>query len=78
MHITLYDACMVSLIIISTIGIVWSGFAMSRHSREIRVYKQVRVEFPFNKWPKVLEPKNLPPWIQRVAAYFLPIPKKEG
>jgi hypothetical protein len=80
MHIAFYDAAIVTLIVVSTIGAIWAGFKMSRHSREIRVYQQVRLEYPLGVWPhlpKWNEPKKFPAWLVKVADYFLPIPKKE-
>jgi hypothetical protein len=78
MHGTQYDVSITLLIVVSAIAAVWSGYAMSKHSREIRVYKQLRAEFPFNKWPNIMKPKSFPQWVTKLAAYFLPISKKGG
>jgi hypothetical protein len=72
-----YDVTMITLIVGATVGAIWAGYKMSRHSREVRVYRQVQATAPFNVWPKVLQPKNLPQWMTKLATYLLPIPKKE-
>lgn len=80
MHITFYDVAMVTLATGATIGAAWAGFQMSRHSREIRVYRQVRLEYPLGVWPlmpKWSEPEKFPAWLVKVAAYLLPVPKRE-
>jgi hypothetical protein len=80
MHITLYDMVIVVAIAVLTVGMAWAGYQMSRHSREIRVCRQVRAEYPFGAWPlmpKWDEPKRFPAWLVKLAAYLLPIPKRE-
>jgi|SRR5271157_5944446 len=76
-----YDVTMITLIVGAIVGAAWCGFKMSRHHREIRVYKQERVEMPHGVWPLVptpLEPKTLPQWMTKAAEYILPTPKKKG
>ena len=78
--IHLYDAAIVTLIVVSAVGMAWAGYQMSKHSRDVRVYRQVRVEMPHGVWPlvpKPLEPKSLPRWMTKAAAYLLPAPKRE-
>ncbi len=80
MHIAFYDVAIVTLGTVSIIGAAWAGYKMSRHSREVRVYQQVRLEYPLGVWPhlpKWNEPKKFPAWLVKLANYFLPIPKRE-
>lgn len=75
----LHDTILPTLIAIAVGGAIWSGYKMSSHSRDIHVYKQVKTEMPLGVWPLVprpLEPKTLPRWMIKLAAYFLPTPKK--
>jgi len=80
MHVTLYDVAIISAIVCAVGGMVWAGYQMSKHSREVRVYRQIRAEYPLGVWPvmpKWDEPRKLPAWLVKVAAYFLPMPKRE-
>jgi len=66
-----YDVTMGTLVVGATVGSIVCGCKMSKHFRDIRIYKQVRAEMPLGVWPlvpKPLEPKNLPRWIMKVAA----------
>jgi hypothetical protein len=52
----IYDVIIVTVGSISIVGAVWAGYLTHKHRREVRIYKQVKLETGY----------EVPKWLLRV------------